>query len=111
MHRQNIIFGTLLVIVLIAVITTGYATGQGPLGVLSRGISRLSGGRMSSSRTITEETKAPVAPELPSGLDQFRTAYVEEPARTRRIDRVLDVRVLQLPQHLANDQKVGRAVS
>jgi len=68
MHRQNIIFGTLLVIVLVAVIATGYATGQGPLGVLSRGISRLSGGRMSSSRTITEETKAPAAPELSSGL-------------------------------------------
>src|SRR5215510_13397521 len=68
MHRQNIIFGSLLLIASIAVIATGYATGQGPLGVLSRGISRLSGGQMISSRTITEETKAPAAPELSSGL-------------------------------------------
>ncbi len=68
MHRQNLIFGTLLVIVLIAVIATGYATGQGPLGVLSRGVSRLSGGQMRSSETITEETKAATAPELSSGL-------------------------------------------
>src|SRR5262249_37084658 len=62
-----IIFGSLLVIVLLAVIAAGYATGQGPLGVISIGISRLSGGQMSSSRTITEETKAPAAPELSSG--------------------------------------------
>jgi len=68
MHRQNIIFGSLLVIILTAIIATGYATGRGPLGVLSIAISRLSGGQMISSRTVTEETKAPAAPEISSGL-------------------------------------------
>jgi thiol-disulfide isomerase/thioredoxin len=69
MHRQNVIFGLLLVVVLIAIIATGYATGQGPLGVVSRGISRLtSGGQMIPSGTTIEETKAPEAPEISSGL-------------------------------------------
>src|SRR5215216_684119 len=69
MHRQNIIFGSLLVIVLTAIIAAGYATGRGPLGVLSTGISRLtSGGRMVSSATMTDDTKAPEAPEISSGI-------------------------------------------
>src|SRR5262245_51781634 len=69
MHRQSIIFGSLLLIVLIAIIATGYATGQGPLSVLNSGISRLtSGGQMIPSGSLTEETKAPVAPEISSGL-------------------------------------------
>jgi len=66
MHRQTIIFGSLLAIVLIAIVVTGYATDRGPLGVLSTGISRLtSRGQTISSGSMTEEKKAP---EISSGL-------------------------------------------
>ncbi|HEX6717023.1 MAG TPA: redoxin domain-containing protein [Pyrinomonadaceae bacterium] len=69
MHRQSIIFVSLLIIILIVIVAAGYVTGTGPLGLLSNGISRLtSGGQMIPSRTLTEETKAPAAPDLSSGL-------------------------------------------
>ena len=68
MHRQSIIFSSLLIVILILILAAGYVTGAGPLGVLSNGISRLtSGGQMIPSRTLTEETKAAAAPELSSG--------------------------------------------
>ena len=68
MHRQNIIFGSLLAVVVIAIVATGYATEQGPLGVLSMAISRLTAGeQLIPSRSLMEETKAPTAPELSSG--------------------------------------------
>jgi len=68
MHRQSIIFGSLLIIVLLVIVTISYVTGAGPLGVLSMGISRLtSGEQMIPSRTLTAENKAPVAPELANG--------------------------------------------
>ena len=68
MHRQTLIFGSLLIVVLVVIVTISYVTGAGPLGVLSMGISRLtSGEQMIPSRTLTEETKAPVAPELANG--------------------------------------------
>lgn len=68
MDRQKIIFGSLLLILAIAIVAVGYATGQGPLSVVSMGISRLtSGGQMIPSRAFTDETKAPAAPELASG--------------------------------------------
>jgi len=69
MHRQSIIFALLIIIVSIVILAAGYVTGAGPLGILSNGISRLtSGAQMIPSRTLTEETKAPAAPELSSGL-------------------------------------------
>src|SRR5215467_23695 len=69
MNRQNIIFVSLLVIVSITIVVIGYVNGTGPLSVLSQGISRLtSGGQMISSGRMTEETKAPTAPELSSGV-------------------------------------------
>jgi thiol-disulfide isomerase/thioredoxin len=69
MNRQNIIFASLLVIVATAVVVAGFVNGTGPLAVLSNGISRLtSGGQMIPSGRITEQTKAPTAPELKSGL-------------------------------------------
>src|SRR5215467_6028013 len=69
MHRQALIFGSLLVIMLIAITATGYVNGWGPLETVRMGILRLtSGGHMITSRTMTEETKAPAAPELSSGL-------------------------------------------
>jgi thiol-disulfide isomerase/thioredoxin len=68
MHRQKVIFVSLLLILGIAIVAFGYATGQGPLAVVSMGISRLtSGGQMIPSRALTEETKAPAAPEISSG--------------------------------------------
>src|SRR5689334_13948373 len=69
MNRQNIIFASLLVIVAAAIVVAGYVNGTGPLAVLSNGISRLtSGGQMVPAGRITEEKKAPTAPDLKSGL-------------------------------------------
>jgi len=68
MDRQRIIFGSLVLIMTIAIVAVGYATGQGPLAVVSMGITRLtSGGPMISARAVTEETKAATAPEIASG--------------------------------------------
>jgi thiol-disulfide isomerase/thioredoxin len=67
-HRQKIIFGSLLLIVSVAIVATGYVTGTGPLGVISNGILRLTAGeQMIPSGKVTEETKAPAAPEIDSG--------------------------------------------
>jgi thiol-disulfide isomerase/thioredoxin len=69
MHRQSTIFVSLLIIIFIVVVTAGYVTGAGPLGLLSSGISRLtSGEQIIPSRTLTEEDKAPAAPEISSGI-------------------------------------------
>ena len=69
MHRQSIIFVSLLLVMAVAIVAVGYATGRGPLAVVSSGISRLtSGGQMIPSRSMTEETKAATAPEISSGL-------------------------------------------
>jgi thiol-disulfide isomerase/thioredoxin len=68
MHRQSIIFVSLLLIMAVAIVAVGYATGRGPLAVVSDGISRLtSRGEMSPSRSMTEETKAQAAPEISNG--------------------------------------------
>jgi thiol-disulfide isomerase/thioredoxin len=68
MHRQSIIFGALLLIILVAIVATGYAIGQGPLGVLSMAISRVTAGeQMIPSRSLMDETKAPAGPEISSG--------------------------------------------
>jgi thiol-disulfide isomerase/thioredoxin len=65
MHRQNCIFVSLLLIMAIAVVAAGYATGRGPLGVLSNGIWRVTAGsQMVPSQSLVAETKAPAAPEL-----------------------------------------------
>lgn len=69
MHRQVVIFVALLLVLAVAIVAVGYVTGQGPLSVVSMGISRLtSGGQMIPARTVTEETKAPAAPEISNGL-------------------------------------------
>ena len=69
MNRQTIIFVSLLIIISIVIVTAGYVTGAGPLGVLSNGISRLtSGEQLIPSRSVTEQTKAPAAPELSGGV-------------------------------------------
>jgi thiol-disulfide isomerase/thioredoxin len=69
MHRQSIIFVSLLLILAVALVAVGYVTGRGPLAVVSDGISRLtSGEQMIPSRSVTQETKAPAAPEISNGL-------------------------------------------
>src|SRR5215813_9188920 len=68
MIRQNIIFVSLLAVSAVALVATGYATGRGPLGVISAAISRLtSGEQMIPARTLVTESKAPVAPEISGG--------------------------------------------
>jgi thiol-disulfide isomerase/thioredoxin len=68
MHRQSVIFASLLIIIAVVIVAAGYVTGAGPLGVLSNGVSRLtSGGEMIPSRSLTEDIKAPAAPELSQG--------------------------------------------
>ena len=68
MNRQQIIFVSLLFILAVVLVAAGYATGRGPLGVISIGISRLtSGGQMIPSQTLVEENRAPAAPELGGG--------------------------------------------
>ena len=69
MHRQSIIFVSLLLITAVAIVVVGYATGRGPLAVVSDGISRLtSADQIIPSRTLTEETKAPLAPEISNDI-------------------------------------------
>ena len=69
MHRQSIIFASSVITVAVVIVAAGYVTGAGPLGVLSNGISRLTSGTgMIPSRTLTEENKAPAAPEISNGL-------------------------------------------
>jgi thiol-disulfide isomerase/thioredoxin len=69
MHRQNIIAVSLLVILAVVIVATGYAKGWGPLGAVSMAISRLtSSERMIPSRSLVAETKAPAAPEISSGF-------------------------------------------
>src|SRR5215475_9845953 len=68
MNRQNTIFVSLLVILAAALVAAGYATGRGPLGVISAGISRLTAGpQMIPSQTLVTESKAPAAPEISGG--------------------------------------------
>lgn len=53
----------------VAIVAAGYLTQQGPLAIVSTGISRLtSGGQMIPSRTVVKEVKAPAAPEISNGL-------------------------------------------
>src|ERR671921_780964 len=69
MNRQKIIFVSLLVILAVGIVTAGYATSRGPLGVISTSISRLTydGQTMIPSRTLVTKSKAPTATELSSG--------------------------------------------
>ena len=69
MDRQKVIFVSLLSILAVAIMAVGYATDREPLAVLSDGISRLThGDQMIPSRSLAEETKAPEAPEISSGV-------------------------------------------
>ncbi len=68
MNRQSIIFVSLLLIAAAALVVAGYATGRGPLGVISAGITRFtSGPSIIPSQTLVTENKAPLAPEISGG--------------------------------------------
>jgi len=67
MHRQNILAIGLLGVVMLAVLTAGYASGRGPLGVVSYAVTRLSQANNSASATPVSEEKAPFAPEFAIG--------------------------------------------
>jgi len=67
-NRQHLIFVSLVIILAVALVTAGYATGRGPLGLINYGISRLmSEGQMIPSQTLLTEDKAPLAPEISGG--------------------------------------------
>jgi thiol-disulfide isomerase/thioredoxin len=66
MHRQNILTLGLLGLILLVVLTAGFASGRGPLGVLSYAVTRVrqaNGG----SATVVSEARAAVAPEFAPG--------------------------------------------
>jgi thiol-disulfide isomerase/thioredoxin len=67
MHRQNILTIGLLGVVMVVVLTAGYASGRGPLGVLSYAVARVRQANSSSSAMPVSEEKAPAAPEFASG--------------------------------------------
>jgi thiol-disulfide isomerase/thioredoxin len=65
MNRQKIIFVSLLGVLTFVLVAAGYATGRGPLGVISAAISRLTAGeQMIPAQTLVTESKAPLAPEI-----------------------------------------------
>ena len=69
MHRQNILAIGLLVLVMLVVLTAGYASGRGPLEVVSYAVSRLSHANSGSASPaiLVSEDKSPSAPEFAAG--------------------------------------------
>ena len=69
MHRQNLLAIGVLGLVSAAVLVAGYASGRGPLGVLSYGVARLSNGsnRNAFEDRLTTENNSPAAPEFAPG--------------------------------------------
>lgn len=67
MHSQNIFAAGMLVIAAAFVVTAGYATGRGPLGVLNACATRLTGGSSEFLPADTSESNTPTAPEFAPG--------------------------------------------
>lgn len=67
MHKQNIIAGGLLVFVATILVTVGYAQGVGPIGVLSRAVSELTGGAPRTFEDNDTQNKPQTAPEFATG--------------------------------------------
>lgn len=68
MHRQNVLAIVLISVILVAVVSAGYAKGIGPLGVVSLGMQSLMRGTqqgLTTSIAAADQTSA--APELASG--------------------------------------------
>lgn len=66
MHRQNVLVIGLLVAVGLTVLTAGYVTGRGPLGVLSHAVASIRDSGTTTS-VLTSEKAAAAAPELAPG--------------------------------------------
>jgi len=68
-HRQNILAIGLLGVVMLVVLTAGYASGRGPLGVISYTVARLRDATSGSAQLDGQVSKsqAPVAPEFAAG--------------------------------------------
>ena len=67
MHRQNIVFAVLLVVIGVAVVGTGLGKGWGPLGVFNVGMARLINGPEQPIVSSDDRAKAPLAPEFSGG--------------------------------------------
>jgi thiol-disulfide isomerase/thioredoxin len=67
MHRQNIFVCGLLTLTVLAVLTAGYASGRGPLGVVSYAVSRISHSNSGVPPAIVAEASSTSAPEFASG--------------------------------------------
>ena len=69
MHRQNILALGLLLLVSLAVLTAGYASGRGPLGALSYAVTRMShaNGVNTTPAAVVSGDSAAAAPEFASG--------------------------------------------
>src|SRR6185295_14683576 len=65
MHRQNILALGLLAVLMLVVLTAGYASGRGPLGVISYTVNRLS--HASGTSAPVEAAVAPAAAEFAPG--------------------------------------------
>jgi len=71
MHRQNVLVLVLVVLLAGAVVTVGYTTGRGPLGVLSAGVARLTrisrSGQPVSVNALVTGSDSLAAPEFATG--------------------------------------------
>lgn len=69
MHRQNILAIGLLGLVMLGVLTAGYASGRGPLGLVSYAVTSITRAHGSSVLIDAQvaESKGSVAPELANG--------------------------------------------
>ncbi len=68
MHSQNILALALLLLVSMAVLTAGYASGLGPLGVVSYAVARFShASSVSAPAVLVSEEKSAAAPEFAPG--------------------------------------------
>jgi thiol-disulfide isomerase/thioredoxin len=69
MHRQNILAIGLLVLVMLVVLTAGYASGRGPFGVVSYAVTRLSHANSGGAPLDAQvpQSQAPAAPEFAPG--------------------------------------------
>ena len=66
MHRQNIFAVGLLVLVSLAVLTAGYASGRGPLGIFDYAVAQLSHANGGPAVVVSEDS-ASAAPEFAVG--------------------------------------------
>ena len=69
MHKQNILVVGLLMLVTLVVLTAGYRSGHGPLGVFSYAIARVSHANSGSASpaVLVSESKSSAAPEFAPG--------------------------------------------